>query len=344
MSRNKLTTLLNHTFFAIFIGVRYNMPNAYTFLDSMHSTNGRPARIAHGSWRTSFRKYPFSCKFFDEALNGKYQGDLFITSPRTEGTDEETISSKANAISDPTSCKNTLVGTSSSGPVAAGNAALVRQYFEEGKLPCKRTNGCTIDPSGSLVKAVLLNSAQSFEKLQVTKPLLEKRNVQGTFSVHDSNQGMGLVQLDNTLPISGHNKLNAIVRNNKTINDGEFHDIFIKATPNTCLKEPYKHDFSATLTWYDPAGAVSCTKCLMNDLDIMVNMITPDGKVKRNSKVFPNGGTQKDSENNVEHIHFEMTKSRRYRIRIQAANLATAQQNFSLIATGCFKVISNPSS
>ena len=42
-----------------------------------------------------------------------------------------------------------VYGTSFSGPVVAGNAALVRQYFEEGKLPCSWGN-CKIDPSGSL--------------------------------------------------------------------------------------------------------------------------------------------------------------------------------------------------
>ena len=195
-----------------------------------------------------------------------------------------------------------VYGTSFSAPALAGNAALVRQYFEEGKLPCTWSN-CAIDPSGSLVKAVLLNSAHTLKQVQVSRPWLNKSLLEEV-SEYDSNQGLGLVQLDQTLPIPGHNKFNAVVRNNKEIIDRKSQDIFIRATPFKCLNTSYKHDFSATLTWYDPAGATSCAKCLMNDLDIMVHRITAKGKVKAGSKVFPNGATHKDSDNNVERIRY----------------------------------------
>ena len=233
-------------------------------------------------------------------------------------------------------------GTSYSGPVVAGNAALVRQYFEEGKLPCQ-SEDCKLDPSGTLVKAVLLNSAHSLEKVQVTEPGMEKKHLE-ELKEYDSNQGMGLIQLDRTLPIRGYNKINAIVRNDKEISDRESHDIYIVATPGTCMDTSYKHDFSATLTWYDPAGSVSCAKCLVNDLDIMVHGITQNGHIKGSSKVFPNGATHKDNNNNVERIRFEMEGTKRYRIRIKASNLATATTTFSMIATGCFKEIPKPTS
>ena len=201
-------------------------------------------------------------------------------------------------------------GTSFSGPVVAGNAALVRQYFEEGKLPCN-WNNCAFDPSGSLVKAVLLNSAYSLKQVQVSRPWL-KKNVLEEVGEYDSNQGLGLVQLDQTLPIAGHNKFNAIIRNNKEIKDKEIQDIFIRATPFKCMNTSYKHQLSATLTWYDPAGATSCAKCLVNDLDIMVHAITTNGNVKPGSKVFPNGATHKDFDNNVERIRFNMQGTGRY--------------------------------
>jgi hypothetical protein len=232
-------------------------------------------------------------------------------------------------------------GTSFSGPIVAGNAALVRQYFEEGHLPCTWNNGCNVDPSGSLVKAVLLNGAQDLQAVQVSRPWLHKRVLE-TVSEYDSNQGMGLIQLDKSLPIPGHNNFSALIRNNKSIDDGDFHDIYIKSTPGTCFNKPYKRDFSATLTWYDPPGETSCGKCLINDLDLMVHWVTSTGVVKYGSKVFPNGSTHKDYVNNVERIRFRMTSSRSYRIRVHAANLASDRQKFSLIATGCFKVIANP--
>jgi hypothetical protein len=231
-------------------------------------------------------------------------------------------------------------GTSISAPVVAGNAALVRQYFEDGHLPCT-WRSCKFDPSGSLVKAVLLNSGQSLKQVQASRPWMSTKSLEEVRD-YDNNQGMGLIQLDRTLPIPGHNKFHAIVRNNKEISDGQFHDIYIRATPGKCWGTSYKHEFSATLTWYDPAGAIGCAKCLINDLDISVHWITKQGKVKFGSAVFPNGSTHKDFENNVERVRFNMFKSRRYRIRIHAANLATATTKFSLMATGCFKAISNP--
>ena len=154
---------------------------------------------------------------------------------------------------------------------------------------------------------------------------------------------MGLVQLDKTLPIPGYNKFNATMKNNAEISNRSNHDIFIMTTPGKCWNKPYKHDFSATLTWYDPPGAISCAKCLVNDLDIIVHGINAKGKVKANSRVFPNGSATKDYRNNVERIRFNMKGIRRYRIRIRGANLSTATTRFSMVATGCFKVIPIPS-
>ena len=229
-------------------------------------------------------------------------------------------------------------GSSFAAPVVAGNAALVRQYFEEGKH-CGSSK-CSIDPSGSLVKAVLLNSAQSLKQVQVTQTWLNKKMLEEV-SDYDNNQGMGVVQLDKTLPIPGHNLIKAIIRNNAVIQNKEVVDFFVFTTPGKCVGQPYQHDFSATLAWYDPAGAISCAKCLVNDLDIMVHGLRQDGSLK-GAKKFPNGNNRKDFDNNVERIRFHMKGNRRYRIRVKAANLASATTKFSLIVSGCFREISNP--
>ena len=233
-----------------------------------------------------------------------------------------------------------VYGTSFSAPVVAGNAALIRQYFQEGNFPCS-WSGCNIDPSGSLVKAVLLNSARPLVGSEVSRPWLSKGDPE-EISEYDYNQGMGLIQLDKTLPIPGHNHIHAVMKNNKEIKDGEYHDIFIRATPSSCIGTSYKREFSATLTWYDPAGSTSCAKCLLNDLDILVHWVTAEGTVKGGSRVYPNGLNRKDYDNNVERVRFDMQNSRRYRIRIQASNLSTAETKYSMIASGCFKVIPNP--
>ncbi len=232
-------------------------------------------------------------------------------------------------------------GSSYSAPAVSGNAALIRQYFEEGHLPCN-WGDCKFDPSGSLVKAVLINSARSIKRVQVSRSWLQTKVLE-ELSEYDYSQGNGLIQLDNTLPIAKHNKITAAVRNNKLIGDGEYQDIFIRATPGRCIGKPYQREFSATLTWYDPEGAVNCAKCLINDLDLIVHSLTGKGAQRKGSRVFPNGANRKDYVNNVERVRFKMAGSRRYRIRVHASNLESAKTRFSLIASGCFKVIPNPS-
>ena len=78
----------------------------------MHSTMSNPARIANGSFMTTYRAYPSSCKYFDDALYGKFQGDLFIASAGNGGFDEVSMESIERTIGNPASCKNTLAGKS----------------------------------------------------------------------------------------------------------------------------------------------------------------------------------------------------------------------------------------
>lgn len=232
-------------------------------------------------------------------------------------------------------------GTSYAAPNVSGNAALVRQYFEEGKAGdrCGLKN-CKFDPSGTLVKAVLLNSARPLKQVQVVQ--LKDKTLLEAVSEYDSNQGLGLIQLDKTLPIPGHNKINAIVRNKKEIKDKQDQYIYIQSALWECRNEPYMHEFSATLTWYDPEGAIGCKSCMLNDLDIIVHDIDASGKVIWSSGVFPNGGTKRDSKNNVERIRFNMKWKKRYRIRIKAKNLIDDKTKYSMVASGCFKVIKKP--
>ena len=91
------------------------MPSAFTLFESMHNTTegGKPARIANGSWGTRYRAYPYSCKFFDEALHGKFEGDLYVASAGNEGLNTAKMTSIERTIGNPASCKNTLAGKNS---------------------------------------------------------------------------------------------------------------------------------------------------------------------------------------------------------------------------------------
>ena len=77
-------------------------------------------------------------------------------------------------------------GTSFSAPVVSGSAALIRQYFEEGWFPCG-TKGCgkVINPCGALVKAVLVNGAQSLKGVQK----VPRGEILEEFDGFDNSQG-----------------------------------------------------------------------------------------------------------------------------------------------------------
>ena len=239
-------------------------------------------------------------------------------------------------------------GTSIAAPVVAGNAALVRQYFEEGWFPCDNneespSSNCNIIPSGSLVKAVLMNGAQPMKQVQVSRPWIGEGNeLLEEVNEYDSNQGMGLIKMDSSLPIPGKNLLHAIMRNNQSLDNGEVHDIFIKSKPwQQCNNASYKYELSVTLAWYDPAGEIGCAKCLIDDFDLWVHKLNTR-KGKWNHKVFANGGTHNDDRNNVERIRFQVQGNKAYRIRVKGSNLSANSAKFSLIATGCFEEIDDP--
>ncbi|MCU1375106.1 MAG: hypothetical protein JWO68_2392, partial [Actinomycetia bacterium] len=102
-----------------------------------------------------------------------------------------------------------MQGTSMSTPTLAGDALLVRQYFEDGFGPSgARTDGRLFgfadgvsggggfNPSAALVKAVLVNSGQRMRG-QYTGTQGSQRNMDGQWP--SNGQGWGRVQLDRTL-------------------------------------------------------------------------------------------------------------------------------------------------
>jgi len=127
--------------------------------------------------------------------------------------------------------------------VVSGSALLVRQYFEEGRRP----NGAVdpsraFQPSGTLVKAVLLNGAQS---------LLGVDNYPGYFVTpiqdYDINQGFGELNLAHSLPLKGVNNFTAEVHDRIRIEDGAQHTYLLSVVGGCDVS-----GLSATLVWADP--------------------------------------------------------------------------------------------
>ena len=102
-----------------------------------------------------------------------------------------------------------------------------------------------INPSGSLLKAVLMNGAQPLRggvQFVPSGDILDDQPLRA----YDSNQGMGRVNLLNSVPLRGENTMQMKVVNDKWIVDGskDIYKVTID-TSNECNRL-----LSVTLAWY----------------------------------------------------------------------------------------------
>ena len=231
------------------------------------------------------------------------------------------------------SCSTTdMAGTSMSAPIVAGNAALVRQYFRDGYYPCG-AKGCgeSITPSGSLVKAVLVNGAQKLRGVQ-SVPGGSVRSI----SEYDNTQNMGIVKLNRSLSLQGENDINTYIVNNKEIAVGETEFIDIEINTNGRSVE----EISVALVWYDPPTAAYCSNCIRNNLDLKVERTRGESVV---STFHPNGLSRADIKNTVERVRLNnVSHGETYRISVRAANFDDASQKYSLALTGSFELAAVP--
>ena len=143
-----------------------------------------------------------------------------------------------------------ITGTSMASPVLAGAAAILRQYFEEGYCNagvCCGYQGCTgsMDPSGSLLKAILMNGAQPLQGGVQYVPggeILDR-----SLEEYDSNQGVGRLNLLKSVPLRDENSMQMQVVNDKFIVDGNKDVYTFYIDRDNCNRD---REFSVTLAWY----------------------------------------------------------------------------------------------
>ena len=211
-------------------------------------------------------------------------------------------------------------GTSMAAPIVSGTAALIRQYFEQAWYPGGSLgSGVAMNPSSALVKAVLINGAQAIDGIQL------RNGTTKASTEYDNYQRFGRINLIKSLPLSEQNRINALIVDRESISNNQEDTYQITINSSDGCQEP----LSASLVWTDPAGTPGCTKCLINDLDLIID--GPDGTV------YPNGRTSADTVNNAERIRIDNADNNDvFTVRVRGANLDTSSQAYSLVVTGCF--------
>lgn len=176
------------------------------------------------------------------------------------------------------------------------------------------------------MKAVLANGAQPLNGVQVggTKTVLSNQNT----IPYDHTQNMGLSNLLTSLPLKNENDISIFVQNDVALKGGQKLIFDFDINGSSCSS-----DFAATIAWYDPPATNGCTKCLVNDVDLLVE------NVSSSTKYYPNGLSNPDTVNNLERVRVSDTVSgHKYRVTVQASMIGPgySSQNVALVVTGCF--------
>lgn len=213
-------------------------------------------------------------------------------------------------------------------PSVAAMAALVRQYFIEGWYPSGEASSILHEPSGALVKAVLLNSTVDMKPLGYPDP-------------GGSGEGWGRLLLDNSLYFKGDNRKLKIwdVKHSVGLNkneDSNTHEFSVTGT-----HEPLK----ITLHWTEPPARSRSASPTSNNLDLVVtdkhgnsyygnDIVTGIGE----SRI---GTAPVDKVNTTEMVLISVPKEGIYTIKVVATEIGCLcnkpGQGYALVVTGDVK-------
>ena len=222
-------------------------------------------------------------------------------------------------------------GTSMASPIAAGNAALIRQYLQGSSFwgafchpSYSLCTGFGINPSGALIKAMLIHSTvpmNTYGHTKITGP-------------PDMQQGYGRINLNTLLPLKPFAATGSTL-----FIDEQSLPSFSELIYNVTVSD-IAHPFKVTISWYDPPNTEFAAKFLLHDLDLIV--IDPHGQsFYGNAGISLDGhkslGAQRDELNNNEQVWIDVNNPPKvgvYRVHVQSKLLTeTKTQNFSIVIT-----------
>ena len=200
-------------------------------------------------------------------------------------------------------------GTSMAAPLAAGAAALARQYLRTVKRRRR--------PSAALVKAALIHAARY-------RPNRFSQNGNSEGRDHDFAQGWGHLDLaEGLLPLEP-----VQVRwydHSRGLNTGQ-------SWRWACQVADGGAPLEFTLVWTDYPGSSGHSPNLVNDLDLVVT--SPSGKTCYGNANSTDAEPRPDRANNVERIEIPQPEVGRYSIRVRAYNVPRGPQEFALVYSG----------
>jgi hypothetical protein len=220
-----------------------------------------------------------------------------------------------------TGCATTaLSGTSMACPAVAGAGILIREYFMDGFYP---TGHARLDnsfiPTGSLIKAMLINSAV---------------DMTGIAGYPSPNEGWGRVLLSNVLTFGDnpqHNLLISDVRHAGGLQTGQAQHLSFYS--GNCTQPLH-----ITLAYADAPGQPSdqsSTHEWVNNLDLVVT--APTGEVYRGN-FFAGGfsapGGTADEKNNLEQVIVAAASPGHWDVAVVGTNVPQGPQGYALVVTG----------
>lgn len=223
-----------------------------------------------------------------------------------------------------TACSTlTQTGTSFACPAVAGAAALVRQYYLDGYYPTG-VDGANdfVAPSGALLRATLINSAQDMTSIAGYPSNLE---------------GWGRITVDEALHFPGDAR-KLVIRDvwnahEESLSTGEVYEFEVDVEGDT-------EQLRVTMTFTDAPATVGVSLAtpggaVVNDVDLIVE--SPSGTIYRGN-VFSGGvsvpGGSADGINTTEQVHVDAPEVGRWMIRVDGAAVAEGTQGFAVVVTG----------
>ena len=202
-------------------------------------------------------------------------------------------------------------GTSMSGPMVSGGAALFVEYYR---------NLNAADPSPALTKAALVNGAVDMP------PTSASAGSSSTGPIPNFDEGWGRMDLGNVVAFPGTIFYDDQVH---ALNTGDSYSYQLAVGLTTA-------PFKVSLAWTDVPGIPGAGTELVNDLDLVVT--APDGTTYLGNYLL-NGtsvpGGVPDTKNNLENVYIASTEVQigLYTVTVLGVNVPSGPQDFALVVS-----------